>query len=515
MADYLAPFHLPKFTDDKFEEEKQKYIAKNGYTVTFPGLEDIIHIGIVKPQTDDEKQLYRAGRKWEIPKNRQLELETLKTKKKERLERMMASPTPRIAQAYASIMQAVDDTQDALITLAAIGRIAMKVLPKFLSRFLAGPIGWLWLLSELMNGLMAPTSCMIRPRKCKRALKRKLRGYPKHVRAKMKAYPHSGKIFPSFSEGIQALQVTKDVYGWGLSLGPIIGLATDLASGAVRWAIGQKVTFEAAPGYVEIYRKAADKVNNYARFQRPKEKMDAYQFHQWKAQKQREGTWGYKRKEDDMIAAAIKMHTTYGGIVRKTDYMEEALLYASWEILQTGVLNILDEWNPLTMVEGLEHIETEAPRCDDPITEEIFREKGMDPDDYVSWPSLGKRWATYDEISRSVAPIAAENFRHFEDTCPDLRLNTIVGHSVTNGSHLAMENIEGPGSLELEYHAGIDITEMLLDKGYSFPKTITAQQIYDLGYWMIAHQENESRPTLDETLGYAKNSLDFEFITNP
>ena len=513
MADYLAPFHLPKFTDDKFEEAQQKYVRENGYAITFPRLGDIIHVPIIKPITDQEKLLYYSARKNEIPQKRQIELESLKMRKRERMDRMLASPTPRLVRAFASVMQAIDDAQDAIITLAAIGRIAIRILPRFLSRFLMGPVGWLWLLAELMNGLMAPTACMLSPRKCKRALKGKLRGYPRHVRAKMKAYPRSGTIFPSFSEGIQALQVTKDIYGWGLSLGPIIGLATDLASGAVRWAMGKKVSFASPPTNIEIYRKAADKVHNYARFARPKEKMSRAEFSIWKTQKQLDGTWGYKRKEDDLVAAAIKMHTTYGGILRKTDYMEEALLYTSWEILQTGVQNILDDWNPLAMVEGLEHLEIEAPRCEDPLTLEIFAEKGMDPDDYVSWPSLGKRWATYEEISRSVAPIAAENFDHFDKTCPDLMLNTIVGHSVTNGAFLAMENLEGKGCLELEYHAGIDITEMLLDKGYSFPLTITEQQIYDFGYWTVAHQENGSRPTLDETLKYAKNSLGFEFIT--
>lgn len=513
MADYLAPFHLPKFTDDKFAEEQQKYVRENGYAITFPRLGDIIHVPIIKPITDQEKGLYYSARKNEIPKRRMIELESLKMRKRERLDRMLVSPTPRLVRSFASVMQAVDDAQDALITLAAIGRIACRILPRFLSRFLMGPVGWLWLLAELMNGLMAPTACMLRPRSCKRALKGKLRNYPRHVRAKMKAYPRSGTIVPSFSEAIQALQVTKDIYGWGLSIGPIVGLATDLISGGVRWAIGQKVYIASPPNDIEIFRKAADKVNNYARFRRPKEKMDKYEFHQWKAQKQREGTWGYKRKEDDLIATAARMHTTYGGILRKTDYMEEALLYTSWEIIQTGIQNILDDWNPLEMVTGLEHLEIEAPRCEDPLTLEIFAEKGMDPDNYVSWPSLGKRWATYEEISRSVAPIAAENFEHFDTTCPDLRLNTIVGQSVTNGAMLSLENLEGPGSLELEYHAAMDITEMLLDHGYSFPRTITEQQIYDFGYWTVAHQENETRPTLDETLKYAKFSLGFEFIT--
>ena len=107
MADYLAPFHLPKFTDDKFEEAQQKYVRENGYAITFPRLGDIIHVPIIKPITDQEKLLYYSARKNEIPQKRQIELESLKMRKRERMDRMLASPTPRIARAFASIMQAV------------------------------------------------------------------------------------------------------------------------------------------------------------------------------------------------------------------------------------------------------------------------------------------------------------------------------------------------------------------------------------------------------------------------
>lgn len=506
---------MPEFTDDAFDKKRADYIRENGYTVTFPRLGDIIHVPVIPPMTSSEKTLYYSGRRREIPQNRLVELTAQKMRKKERFSRMLSAPTPNIVRSYASIMQAVDDTQDALITLAAIGRIACKILPRFLSRFLMGPIGWLWLLAELMNALMMPTACMLNPRGCKRAARKRLKGRGGTLRAKMKAYPKSGRIIPSFSEGIQALQVTKDVYGWGLSLGPIIGIASDLVSGGFRWARGEKVSFRNAPTDLEIYHKAYDKVNNYARWRRPKEPMTRAGFEIWKAQKIRAGKWGIKSKQDDLIQRAAKMHSTYGGMLRKTDWMEEALVYLSWELTMTGAKNVMDYWNPLENIEGLEHVELEAPTCQDPLTEEIFREAGMDPDHYVAWPSLGKRWASIEEISRTTAPIAAENYEHFDQKCPDGNLNRIVGESVTNGSLLAISLLEGPEMIELEDHASITITEMLLDHGYSFPRTITATQIYDFGYWTLAHQANESRPTLAETLGYARNVLGFEFTTNP
>lgn len=506
---------MPEFTDPEFEDKHNAYVREHGYVITFPRLGDIISVPIRKPMTSEEKVLYYSGRRKEIPESRLIELTAIKMRKKERFDRMIASPTPKTIRSYASIMQAVDDAQDAFITLAAIGRIACKLLPRFLSRFLMGPIGWLWLIAELMNMLMMPTACMLNPRGCKRAARKKLKNFRKTTRAKMKAYPKSGRIIPSFSEGIQALQVTKDVYGWGLTLGPIIGIISDLGSGAVRWKMGQKVAFKSPPTDIEIYRKAADKVNNYARWRRPAGKMTKAQFEIWKGKKVDAGTWGVKSKQDDLVARAAKMHTTYGGIVRRTDWINEALMYTTGEIVASGYKNLQENWNPLEMIEGLEHLELEAPVCEDPLTEEIFHEAGMDPDDYVAWPSLGKRWATIDEISASTAPIAAENYEYFDENCPNELLKYIAGQSVTNGGLLAISALEGEEAIELEYHATIAITEMLLDHGYSFPRTITEQQIYDFGFWTAAHQEMGTRPSLWETLSYAKNTLGFEFTTNP
>jgi len=515
MADYTAPFHLPEFTDEKFEQKKAEYVAKNGYTITFPRIGDIIHLGTTKPMTTEEKSLYYSGKRFDIPAPRLAELTLSKARKKERFDRMMASPTPKIARAYTSIMTAIDDCQDALITLAAIGRIACKFLPRILSRFLIGPIGWLWLLAECMNALMMPTACALNPRGCKRALRSKMKGRKGNMKARMKAYPKSGKIIPSFSEGIQALQVTGDVYGWGLSLGPIMGLGMDLAFGGFRWLKGEKVAFKNTPTDLEIFTKAQDEFNNYARWKRPAGKMTRADFLTWKMQKQEAGTWHTKSKQNDMIAEAARAHATYGGILRKTNWEEEAAIYTTWEVAMSGAKNVMDEWNPLENIEGLEHVQIEAPGCTCPLTEEIFLEAGMDPENFRAWPTLGKRWATLDEISKSTAPVAAENFNHFTEACDDWALKHVVEQSCINGGLLAISAIEGEEALYLEYHATLEITEMLLDHGYSFPRTITEEQIYEFGYWTAAHQERGTRPTLAETLSYTKNVLGFEFTTNP
>lgn len=515
MADYTEPFHMPKFSDAEFLEKKAAYVREHGYTITFPQVSDIIHLGITKPMTPEEKILWYSGKRKEIPQKRQIELYALKERSRENFRRFKASPVPNWATSYVSILTAMDDAQDAIITLAAIGRIAIKFLPKFLSRFLAGPIGWIWLLAELMSILMAPTACALNPLGCKRAMKKKLMRRVKGLKAGVKGYARSGGFLPSFAEGIQVAQVTDNIFGVGLSIGPIFGLWYDLISGGVRWARGEKVSFARSPSDVEIFRKAADRMHNYARWKRPARKMTRGEFLMWKEDKIRAGTWGAGSQQDDMVQKAMRLHQTYGGVLRRTDWLQETLFYCGAELAGQGVKTVLDHWNPMENVEGLEHIEIEAYNEPNPLIEEMLLEEGVDPEKGIAWPSLGKRWATYEEIQTSTAEVAGGNFEHFVAECPDERLKIIAENSAIEGGLHNIAMLEGRSRILIEYNAGINIIETLLDKGYSFPRSVTEDQIYEFGYWTQEHEANRSRPTLRETLDYAKNSLGFEFTTHP
>jgi len=513
MANYLAPFHMPRFTDEEFRQKKAAYVAEHGYSITFPRLGDIIHVPIIQPMTTQEKSLWYSGRKNEIPEHRQLHLQAIKERNREKYQRMMASPVPEWANSFASILAAADDAQDAIITLAAIGRIFTKFLPRFLTRFFAGPIGWLWLIAELMSLLMAPAGCALNPMACKKILRKKMARRAKNLKAGVKGYAKSGGFMPSFAEGIQVLQVTDNIFGWGLSIGPIFGLAYDLASGGVRWVRGEKVSFKSAPSDVEIYRKAGDTIHDYARWKRPKSNMTRSEYLDWKEERIKSGSWGVRSQQDDMVSKAMKLHTTWGGVIRRTDYMEETLFYCGAELAGQGVKNLLDYWNPMENVEGLEHLQIRAYDEPNPMLEEMLIEEGLDPEKGIAWPSLGKEWATYEEISRTTAPIAAGNFSHFTETCPSESLKIVAENSAIEGALHNIAMLEGEQRIRIQYHAAIDIAETLLDNRYSLPLNVTQEQINRFGQWMLDHEQLDTRPTLSEILDFAKISAGFEFIT--
>jgi len=513
MADYLAPFHMPEFSNEEFKKKKAEYVKEHGYSITLPKFRDIIHIGLHRPMTEEEKILWYSGRKHEIGRSRLLELYYQKERARERYQKMLASPIPNWASSYTSILTAADDAQDAITTLGFIGRIFCKILPKFLARLFLGPVGLLWMTGEIISILMMPAACLLNPMGCKRGMKKKFMRRAKGLKAGLKGYARSGKFLPSFSEGIQALQVTKDIWGIGISIGPIFGAAYDLISGGIRWLRGQKVVFKDSPSDVEVYDKAADTMHRYARWKRPKKKMTKAEFLAWKKKKIEAGTWGVKNLQHDAVHQAMRLNTTFQSFPRRTDFVEETFFYGLAEIAGQGIKITQDYWDPLKNIEGLEHIEIEAYNNPNPLIEEMLREEGVDPEAGIGWPSLGKRWATYEELQASIAPIAAGNFEHFVETSPDKRLNVIAEQSAIESGLHAIARLEGQRNIKIQYCAPLDVAETLLDKGYSFPLTITQEQLDGFALWLQALDDTDIRPTLREILDYAKNSLGFEFTT--
>lgn len=535
MADYTAPFKLPEFTNEEYEKKKADYVAKHGYTVTVPRLGDIIHVRRDKPMTEKEKALWYSGQRNEIPERRLMTLYKQKERSKEKYKRMLSSPIPNWYANFASILTAWDNVQDFIVTAAAIGRIALKFLPRLVFGFLAWPINLLWLISAIMSMIAAPTMCLLNPLACKRNMKKEIARRKKMLKARHKApetgtkafyeiqknklkrgfkgYARSGGFLPSFSDVVQGLQVTKDIWGVGLSIGPIFGLAYDLVSGGVRWAIGQKVSFKNAPSDIEIYRKAKDTKHEYARWKRPKTNMSKSEFITWKEKKLASGTWGVKSKQDYDLLRAAKISQHSYGYKHQTVWEEEAALYLMTEIAGQNVENTLKHWNPMLNVEGLEHIEIEAYNEPNPLVEEMLREEGLDPEKGIAWPQLGKRWATYEEIQTSMAPVAAENFEYFTENCKDENLKAAMESSAIEFGLHNIAMLEGPSSIEIQYHAALDIAETLLNHNYSFPLEISEKQIIDFAQWTQDCEDTETRPGLREILAHAKNSLGFEFTT--
>ena len=157
MADFTAPFHAPKFSDDEFEARKKAYVEKNGYTVTVPTFGDIIHLRAFEPLTADEETAWKARDYEKIPTDRRDDIRKEKARKKAKYLAMLADPSPKIARNAAAILTALDDVQDAVSTLACIGMVAAAVIGGPIAAAVLGPLGLILGASTLLN-LVNPMS---------------------------------------------------------------------------------------------------------------------------------------------------------------------------------------------------------------------------------------------------------------------------------------------------------------------------------------------------------------------
>lgn len=255
MANWAGPVHLPKFTKEEFDEKKRKYNEKYGYTVTVPAFKDIIHLFPFPPMTEKETALWKARKYDEIPADRREQIRDEKARKKAKFLAMMGSPSPKILRSAGAILTALDDLQDAVSTLACIGMITAAVVGGTTAAVLAGPLGWILGASTALR-IINPFSRLKGP---------KWRSYtgkhgkidwedtnkknPFSKRARVTAAKNIKNFSPKMGNWVEALQVTDNIWGVGLCLGPIVGFIQDTICGRVRMEMGQKVDIKLSPGW--------------------------------------------------------------------------------------------------------------------------------------------------------------------------------------------------------------------------------------------------------------------------
>ena len=257
MANWTAPFTIPKYTSEEFRKMKAAYIAKHGYTITFPGLYDIIKIPIEKKMTEQEVKDWKAKRWDKFSENRLYEIKRMKKKRKDRFLAMLGSPTPEVVSNVGSFMTSIDNAQDCLFAIGAMGFLAMRFAPPPIAAAVALPTGAVMTAANALNVIQALGRKGMPGIEAKRAWQRKTGIDPWSKKGRIKYAEALMKTFPKKAIAIQALQVTNDIFGVGLCLGPIVGLFFDVIAGPIRRIYGDKVTVKLPiPTYDEFCKAA-------------------------------------------------------------------------------------------------------------------------------------------------------------------------------------------------------------------------------------------------------------------
>ena len=352
--DWSASFRRPKMATEEFRKMKAAYVAKHGYTMTVPGLTDIIKIGFDKPMTEGEVKAWkRKDWKYFTPE-RYDDIKKVKKRKKDKFTAMLASPTPHIVNNAGSIMTSIDNAQDCLGTLAFIGMLAIKAAPRILGGCLAGPVGWTMAAADMLNEMQRLGYKRLPGYASKRAQWQAEHASTKSKKARVLKAAKTMKWMPGQGRIIEAAQVMDNVFGIGLCLGPIVGFAIEAVTGPMRRITGAKVNV----------------------------KMPWLEIEPWTG-------WAQKNLFSDPV---------YFGSGLQTDD-EEVMQMMMASYLARQEINVgMEGWNALDNVENINEIEKLAPYPTNVLTLEVIDESGVNLDDYIGWPHSSKPWALLTDV---------------------------------------------------------------------------------------------------------------------
>lgn len=461
MPDWTAPFHRPELTTSEFEEKRAKHVAEHGYTITVPGLDDIIHLKREKPITPEEADAWKRQAYDEIPPERRQEIGEMKQKRKERYLSMLSSPSPPIVRNAGSILTTIDDAQDALTTLSVIGRLAIKFAPRMLGKAFLGPVGWIMTAADILNLVMAISRLGLQAKPGKRAGDVVTDNNPFSKKAQVRRAKRMARTLPNAGEAIEILQTTDNVFGVGLCLGPIVGFVQDAAFGAIKYMSGEEVHINS----------------------------ELQQFPHWTQTAQKN-----MKSFTHMIGSGFRM----------SDDDEFAMLAAAM-LSQQECLTAQKDYNPLDHIADIQDTQIQAPIPSNPLTLEVIEEEGIPMSDIVGWPHDDNLWTPTTEIVNNYQSVGTSYVhdymtRHNHDWyghAGGSLLSMIAEHSIAN--------LEGEEAIKYDYTAKSKWAHIMLDNGI-YPDPNQPEEKLRMMESLLEYYEREGiKPTYKDMIRHMNN----------
>lgn len=303
--------------------------------VHIPGWDDVIHIvpESFLPQEEQDRRRRRRARN------------------------IADSPTPEAVRAIGTVMTFVDDINDALLTASVIARLGSVFYPP-LRPFAVG----LGTVAEALNIYGAVTDLATPTLGPKRITAWQRRVFRGGTVARAKAATTLARALPTVGETIQILQTTDQLFGVGLSLGPLVGLFQDTIFGLPQ---GAEFTFQSGIRY-----RKEDEI--------------------------------FLRQEDQRRAEELLLHSTLGRITRAAgaaswllalpdgptfDERADALVLLSLVAELARGFIPESRWEPPVLAA----YDTPRPstRAINPLTAVVIRQLGHDPEGTETYPVEG------------------------------------------------------------------------------------------------------------------------------
>lgn len=461
MPDWTAPFSIPKYTSEEFRKMKAAYVAKHGYTITFPGLYDIIKLPIEVPMTEQEEYDWKRGFFGEFSENRLYEIQRMKKKRKDRFLAMLASPAPEVINNVGAFMTAIDNAQDCLFTIGGLGIAGMRFSPPSVATVLALPTGVALTAANALNVIQAVGMKGMPGIEAKRAWQKKTGIDPWSKKGRIKYAKHLVKTFPKKAFAIQALQTTQEIFGVGLSLGAIVGLFIDIVAGPVRRIYGDKVTVKLPiPTYDEFCKAAQYYGRTTAAYFYP----------------------GVQTSDEEVLTMMM------------AHWLSQVALYS-------GTKDV-PGW---TNFENLDDLELQMPLPRNPLTLEIMAEEGIDPKDVCNWPHSGERWASAIEIVQEYEKPCQDYCEEYMGLHDKDWIGYIFKTLTCDATLYTMATAEGEDQVEYDYTATSKACSILLkNRMYPDPEQ-PGNKVALLAEKIELWEAMSIKPTLREILEFCEN----------
>ena len=497
---------------EEFDKLKRDYIAKHGYTLTIPGIEDVFHFGTEKPMTEREKGLWAAKKYNAFDRDRYEEIKYMKRRRKDAFLAMLSSPSPKILNSRAAIMTSIDDAQDALSVLGSIGTLTYMAASAGVRKLIRGPLGWILGAGDALNfvnRVVAPEQRMLTNKK---HTEKATRDQPKSSKSKlnldrkMKAVQTKDwemarlkriqKDMKMFKEGnwqgkaIEALQVSDNVYGKGISLGALMNLPYDLLAATVRGGMGQTVHI----------KKPEIDVGHWGRVAR-KLARDWLAF---------EGIPEYYRTEEHHSPVVVTKHE--GGLSTILSDEDVAEMHVALFLAQQTVHMTADTIDPLEMSLPVSDIELCAPSPTNLLTLEVIAEENDRPEDGCTWPATGEKWSNARELVEESSTHITDNLNSYCERNAHSLTGWAVGRHAIDAALYGLENLAGTGTVQIEHNPSYRAINGLQWLNFCTDKDLTTGQKRIFAEWLQRCDDQNYTPDTREVVDFAARHCGFSFV---
>lgn len=462
MPDWTAPFTIPKYTTEEFRKLKANYVAKHGYTITFPGLYDIIKVPIEKPLSKQEEYDWSRGFYGEFSEHRLYEIEQYKKKRKEKFLSMLASPAPEVINNAGAFMTAIDNAQDCLFSIAAAGYITMRFSPPPISAAIALPTGAILTAANALDVIQSIGRKGLPGKEAKRTWQKKTGIDPWSKKGRIKYAEHLIKTFPKKAIATQALQTTQEIFGVGLSLGPLVGLFIDVVAGPVRRIFGDKVRVKLPiPTYDEFCKAAQHNARTVAAYFYP----------------------GVQTSDEEVLT-----------------------MMTAQAFSQVGLYSGTKDVPGWTNFNNLDDLELRMPKPTNILTLEVMAEEGIKPEDVCNWPHSGKPWSPLTDIVEEYEKPAQDYFLEYMAMHNKDWLGYIFKSLACDSTFYTYATAEGEAQVQYDYTTTSKACSILLENRL-YPEPSQADgKVQQLADQIESWEIQDIKPTLRNITEFCENN---------